>query len=155
MKTGASFVGPCLHRDRDYCIGSNFAKFYLIRIGFTLDEPLSFTKVFRLFRLEPIFFWCLKCGHSRQMYKHLIYWQGQHVCDAFVKQNIQQSGKRRTKRERTQVQPRSTKTQSRSQRGKGTNYVLEPSPVARSIRKPEKSVNLEDQFKYQVWVELL
>jgi len=59
-------------------------------------------------------------------------------------------------RERTQVQPRSTKTQSGSQRGKDTNYVLEPSPVvARSIRKPEKSVNLEHQFKCQVWVELL
>jgi hypothetical protein len=29
-------------------------------------------------------------------------------------------------RERTQVQPRSTKTQSGSQKGKGTNYVPEP-----------------------------
>jgi len=29
--------------------------FYLTRIGFTLDEPVSLVKVFRPFRLEPIF----------------------------------------------------------------------------------------------------
>jgi hypothetical protein len=83
MKTGASFVGHYPHRDRHSCIGSNFSKFYLIRISFTLDEPLSLvevglrlktqsemserhvatstftiiflTKLFRLFRLEWIF----------------------------------------------------------------------------------------------------
>ncbi len=43
------FVGPCPH------IGSNFWKFYLIRTGFTLDEPVCLVKVFRLFRLELIF----------------------------------------------------------------------------------------------------
>jgi hypothetical protein len=31
-------VGPCPHRDRDYHIGSNFWKFYLITTGFTLRE---------------------------------------------------------------------------------------------------------------------
>ncbi len=46
------FVGPCPQRDRDYPIGSNFWKFYLIRTGFTLDEPVSLVKVFRLFRYE-------------------------------------------------------------------------------------------------------
>ncbi len=29
------FVGPYLHRDRDYRIGSNFWKFYLIKTSFT------------------------------------------------------------------------------------------------------------------------
>jgi hypothetical protein len=38
-------------RDRDYHIGSNFWKFYLIKTGFTLGEPFSLVKVFRLFRL--------------------------------------------------------------------------------------------------------
>jgi hypothetical protein len=51
-----SFVGPCPHRDRDYRIGPNFWKFYLIRTGFTLSEPVSLVKVFRLFRLEQSFF---------------------------------------------------------------------------------------------------
>jgi hypothetical protein len=41
---------------RDYRIGSNFWKFYLIRIGFTLGEVVSLVKVFRLFRLEQSFF---------------------------------------------------------------------------------------------------
>jgi hypothetical protein len=39
----------------DYWIGSNFWKFYLIRIGFTLGDPVSLVKMFRLFRLEWIF----------------------------------------------------------------------------------------------------
>jgi len=30
--------------------------FYLIRTGFTLGEPVSLVKVFRLFRLEQCFF---------------------------------------------------------------------------------------------------
>jgi hypothetical protein len=33
----------------------NFWKFYLMRTDFTLDEPFSLVKVFRLFRLELIF----------------------------------------------------------------------------------------------------
>ncbi len=47
-----SFVVPCPHRDRDYRIGSKFWKSYLIKISFTLNEPVSLVKVFRLFRLE-------------------------------------------------------------------------------------------------------
>jgi len=55
------FVGP----DRDYHIGSNFWKFYLIRTIFTLDEPVFLVKVFRLCRLERIvLFWCSECGHN-------------------------------------------------------------------------------------------
>jgi hypothetical protein len=41
-------IGPCPHRDRDYCIGSNFGKFYIVRTVFTLGEPVSLVKVFRL-----------------------------------------------------------------------------------------------------------
>jgi hypothetical protein len=33
---------------RDYCIRSNFRKFYLTRIGFTLGESVSLVKVFKL-----------------------------------------------------------------------------------------------------------
>ncbi len=47
--------GPCPHRDRDYQIGSNFWKFYLIRIDFTLSKLVSLVKMFRLFRLERSF----------------------------------------------------------------------------------------------------
>jgi hypothetical protein len=39
------FVEPCPHRDRDYRIGSNFWKLYLIRTGFTLNEPVLLMKV--------------------------------------------------------------------------------------------------------------
>jgi hypothetical protein len=46
--------------DREDGIGSNFWKFYLIRISFTLGEPISLVKVFRVFRLERI----LLEGHS-------------------------------------------------------------------------------------------
>jgi hypothetical protein len=49
-------IGPCLCGGRDYRIGSNFGKFYLIRTSFTLGDPVSLVKVFRLFRLERIFF---------------------------------------------------------------------------------------------------
>jgi hypothetical protein len=49
-------LGP---RDRDYPIGSNFWKFYLIRTGFTFRELVSLVKVFRLFQLERSF-WVLR-----------------------------------------------------------------------------------------------
>jgi hypothetical protein len=55
------FVGPCSHRDRDYRIRSNFWKFYLMRTGFTLGEPVSLVKLFRLSKLEQMFFWCSEC----------------------------------------------------------------------------------------------
>jgi hypothetical protein len=56
LKESITFLGPCPHKDRDYHIGSNFWKFYLIRTSFTLGEPVSLVKVFRLFRSEQIFF---------------------------------------------------------------------------------------------------
>jgi hypothetical protein len=46
------FVGSCSRRDRDYCIQSNFWKFYLIRTDFTVGEPVSLVKVFRQSKLE-------------------------------------------------------------------------------------------------------
>ncbi len=49
------FVGPSPHRARKYRIESNFWKFYLIKIGFKLHEPVSLVIVFRLFKLEWIF----------------------------------------------------------------------------------------------------
>jgi hypothetical protein len=46
-----SFLRVC--RARDYCIGSKFWKFYLIKAGFIVGELVSsLVKVFRLFRLE-------------------------------------------------------------------------------------------------------
>jgi hypothetical protein len=50
------FIGPCPHRTRDYHIGSNLWKFYVVRTGFILDKQVFWVKVFRLFRLEWIFF---------------------------------------------------------------------------------------------------
>jgi len=72
-----NLLGP-----RDYCIGSYFWKFYLIRTSFTLGELVSLVKLFRLFRLERIFFGVQsvdtvgRCTTS--------YWQGQRVCDALL-----------------------------------------------------------------------
>ncbi len=62
-------------------IGSNFWRFYLIRIGFTFDELVSLVKVFRLFRSEWIF---VVFGVWTQWVdvQHIIYWHGQCVCDA-------------------------------------------------------------------------
>jgi hypothetical protein len=66
LQEGSLFVGPCPHKVRYYRIGSNFWKFYLIRTSFTLGEPVSLVKVFRLFRLELFrLFWCSECGHNR------------------------------------------------------------------------------------------
>ncbi len=57
IRNGVIF-GPCPppQRERDYHIRSNFGKFYLIKTGFTLGEPVCWVKVFRLFKLEHMFF---------------------------------------------------------------------------------------------------
>jgi hypothetical protein len=47
-------------RDKASRVRSNFWKFCLIKTGFTLDEPVSLLKVFRLFKLEQMFFWVLR-----------------------------------------------------------------------------------------------
>jgi len=64
-------------------IGSNFWKFYLTRTGFTLGESFSLVKVFRLFRLEWIFL-VFRVWTQYIDVEHLIYWQGQRVCDALL-----------------------------------------------------------------------
>jgi hypothetical protein len=69
------FVGPCPHKNRDYHNGSNFWKFYLIKIGFTLGKLVSLVKVFRLFRLERIFL-VFRVWTQWVDGQHLIYWQG-------------------------------------------------------------------------------
>jgi hypothetical protein len=53
--------------------------FYLVKFGFTLGEPISWVKVFRLFKLEEMFFGIESVD---TIGRHLIYWQGQRVCDA-------------------------------------------------------------------------
>jgi hypothetical protein len=67
----------------DYCIGFNFWKFYLIRTSFTLGEPVCLVKVFRLFRLKRIIL-VFRVWTQYINVNHLIYWQGQHVCDALL-----------------------------------------------------------------------
>ncbi len=69
------------HRARNYRIESNFWKFYLIKIGFKLHEPVSLVIVFRPFKLEWIF-WVFQVWTQLVDVQHLIYWQGQRVCDA-------------------------------------------------------------------------
>jgi hypothetical protein len=63
---------------------SNFWKFFLIRTSFTLGEPVSLVKVFRLFRVECIFL-VFRVWTQYVDVQHLIYWQGQRVSDAFFK----------------------------------------------------------------------
>jgi hypothetical protein len=83
--SGANFqvqisVGQFFFILLDYCIGSNFWKFYLIRTSFTLGEPVALVKVFRLFRLE----WIVLVFTVWTQYVDVQYWQGQHVCDALL-----------------------------------------------------------------------
>ncbi len=51
------------------------------RTTFTLGEPVSLVKVFRLFKLEQMFFWVFRVWTQKVDVQHLIYWQGQRVCD--------------------------------------------------------------------------
>jgi len=67
---------------KNYSIGSNFWKFYLIKTSFTFGEPVSLVKVFRLFRLEQIVL-VFRVRTQEVDVQHLIRWQGQHVCHAF------------------------------------------------------------------------
>jgi hypothetical protein len=53
------------HRDRDYCIGSNFWKFYLIRTRFILSELVFFWWKCLDYLDWKGFFWCSECGHSK------------------------------------------------------------------------------------------
>jgi hypothetical protein len=69
-------VGPGCHT------GSKFWKLYLIRTNLTLLELVSLVKsVFKLFKLE----WIVLVFRVWTQYvdvQHLMYWQGQRVCDA-------------------------------------------------------------------------
>ncbi len=78
------FVGPCPYKDEDYHIGSNFWKFYFIRISLTLGEPVSLVEVFRLFRLERIVL-VFRVWTQQVDVQHFIYWQARHVCDALFR----------------------------------------------------------------------
>jgi len=49
-------IGRSLHFQNYRTIRSIFWRFYLNRTSFTLGEPVSLVKVFRLFKLEQIFF---------------------------------------------------------------------------------------------------
>jgi len=42
-----------------------FGSFTLLKLVSTLGELVSLVKVFRLFKLEHMFFWCSECGHTR------------------------------------------------------------------------------------------
>ncbi len=85
QRKGPEFLGPCPDKDRDYRMGSNFWKFYLIRTSFTLGEPVSLVKLFKLFRLERIVL-VFRVWTQYVDVQHLIYWQGQPVCNALFTQ---------------------------------------------------------------------
>ncbi len=79
------FVGPV--RDSDQRIGSNFWKFYLNRISFTLGELVCFVKVFRLFRLERIVL-VFRVWTQYVDVQRITYWQGERLCDALFYEKV-------------------------------------------------------------------
>jgi hypothetical protein len=52
-----------------------FGSFTLLKTGFTLGEPVSLLKVYRLFRLERIFFLVFRVWTRHIDAQHLVYWQ--------------------------------------------------------------------------------
>jgi hypothetical protein len=77
----AMFLGPALTGTCTMALDPTYG-------SFTLLEPVSLVKVFRLFRSERIF---LVFKEWTQYFdaQHLIYWQGQHVCDALFWFSVQ------------------------------------------------------------------
>jgi hypothetical protein len=71
--------------DRDDGIGSNFWKFYLVRMSFTLGEWVSLVKMFRLFRLERI----VLVFTVWTQYVDVQYWQGQRVYHALFQGTLE------------------------------------------------------------------
>jgi len=67
-------------RDRDYRIGSNFWKFYLIRPVSHEVNRFFWSKCSDCLDRNEVF-WCSECVHNVQ---HLLYWQGQRVRDALL-----------------------------------------------------------------------
>jgi hypothetical protein len=49
-------TGFTLDEPVSIALDPTFGSFYFIRTGFKLDEPVSLVKVFRLFKLEHMFF---------------------------------------------------------------------------------------------------
>jgi hypothetical protein len=89
-------LAPVPVGDRDCRIGSNFcgsfripsSKTWTFRtfvevLGFQVLEPVSLVKVFRLFKSEPILL-VFRVWTQHVDVPHIIYWQGQCVCDAFL-----------------------------------------------------------------------
>ncbi len=64
-----------------------FGSFTLLRTSFTLGELVSLVKVFKLFRLEQIVL-VFRVWTQLVDVQHLIYWQGQRVCNALFTQLI-------------------------------------------------------------------
>jgi hypothetical protein len=59
IRPDSSSIGPCPPKGPGlFAFDQTFGKFYLIRTGFTFGELVSLVKVFRLFKLEQMFFWC-------------------------------------------------------------------------------------------------
>ncbi len=83
MEWRASLFWVLPPQDSDYHIGSNFRQFYVIKSSFTLREPVSLVKVFRLFRLERIDL-VFRVWTEYVDVQHLLCWQDQRVCDALL-----------------------------------------------------------------------
>jgi hypothetical protein len=62
MKQG-SLLGPARTGTGSIALDPTFGSFYIIKTRFTLGEPVSLVKVFRLFRLECTFL--VFSGHRR------------------------------------------------------------------------------------------
>jgi hypothetical protein len=54
QRKGSEFLGPCPVGAGTIALDPTFGSFTLIRTSFTLGEPVSLVKVFKLFRLEHI-----------------------------------------------------------------------------------------------------
>ncbi len=77
-----ALLGPCPPQGQGlFALDPTFGSLTLLKTSFTLGELVFLVKVFRLRRLERVFFGCLKCGHGRQRYI-LSIGRGQRVCDA-------------------------------------------------------------------------
>jgi hypothetical protein len=82
-KTSLFLLGPApTETGTNIALDPTFGSFYLIRTSLTSSEPVSLMKVFRPFRLEWIVSVFRVWTQLVDVQHHLIYWQGQCVCDA-------------------------------------------------------------------------
>ncbi len=77
VKMPNGLLGPTPTRRRAIMLDPTFG-------SFTLLELVSLVKVFRPFRLERICFWVFRVCTRWVDVQHLIYWQGECVCDALL-----------------------------------------------------------------------